>query len=91
MASDMILKLVAEHGPWVLLVFYLLYRDLQKDQATRAVLDKNSSILIEITTIIASGCPPQGGDDDLAPVHLCETATEGHLPRRPLSTSTVTK
>ena len=51
MTSDLILKLVAEHGPWVLLVFYLLYRDLQKDQATRAVLDKNSSILIEITTI----------------------------------------
>ena len=39
MTSDLILKLVAEHGPWVLLVFYLLYRDLQKDQATRAVLE----------------------------------------------------
>ncbi|WP_298562875.1 hypothetical protein [uncultured Aliiroseovarius sp.] len=61
MASDMILKLVAEHGPWVLLVFYLLYRDLQKDQATRAVLDKNSSILIEITTIIRERLPAAGG------------------------------
>ena len=60
MASDMILKLVAEHGPWVLLVFYLLYRDLQKDQATRAVLDKNSSILIEITTIIRERLPAAG-------------------------------
>lgn len=60
-ASDMVLKLVAEHGPWVLLVFYLLYRDLQKDQATRAVLDKNSSILIEITTIIRERLPAGGG------------------------------
>ncbi len=58
--SDMILRLVAEHGPWVLLVFYLLYRDLQKDQATRAVLDKNSAILIEITTIIRERLPRGG-------------------------------
>ncbi|MHA6266887.1 hypothetical protein [uncultured Aliiroseovarius sp.] len=61
MAGDLLLKLVAEHGPWVLLVFYLLYRDLQKDQATRAVLDKNSSILIEITTIIRERLPAGGG------------------------------
>lgn len=60
MASDLILRLVSEHGPWVLLVFYLLYRDLQKDQATRAVLDKNSSILIEITTIIRERLPAGG-------------------------------
>lgn len=63
MASDLILELVSEHGPWVLLVFYLLYRDLQKDQATRAVLDKNSSILIEITTIIRERLPAGGGRD----------------------------
>lgn len=62
MGSDIILKLVAEHGPWVLLVFYLLYRDLQKDQATRAVLDKNSAILIEITTIIRERLPGRGRD-----------------------------
>ncbi|PID35156.1 MAG: hypothetical protein CR964_01155 [Rhodobacterales bacterium] len=62
MAGDMILRLVAEHGPWVLLVFYLLYRDLQKDQATRAVLDKNSAILIEITTIIRERLPIRGRD-----------------------------
>ncbi|WP_300518311.1 hypothetical protein [Aliiroseovarius sp.] len=61
MGSDVILKLVAEYGPWVTLVFYLLYRDLQKDQATRAVLDKNSSILIEITTIIRERLPGKGG------------------------------
>jgi len=60
MGSDLILKLVAENGPWALLVFYLLYRDLQKDQATRAVLDKNSSILIEITTIIRERLPAGG-------------------------------
>lgn len=63
MASDLILELVSEHGPWVLLVFYLLYRDLQKDQATRTVLDKNSSILIEITTIIRERLPAGGGRD----------------------------
>ena len=57
MGGDLILRLVADHGPWVLLVFYLLYRDLQKDQATRAVLDKNSAILIEITTIIRERLP----------------------------------
>ena len=57
MGSDLLLRLVAEHGPWVLLVFYLLYRDLQKDQATRAVLDKNSTVLVEITTIIRERLP----------------------------------
>ncbi len=61
MAPDLILKLMAEHGPWVVLVFYLLWRDLQKDQATRAVLDKNSAILIEITTIIRERLPAGGG------------------------------
>ncbi len=57
MASDLILKLVSEHGPWVLLVFYLLWRDLQKDQATRQVLDKNSEILIELATMIRERLP----------------------------------
>ncbi|MDJ1007278.1 MAG: hypothetical protein QNJ13_05575 [Paracoccaceae bacterium] len=57
MGSDLILKLVADHGPWVLLVFYLLYRDLQKDQATRAVLDKNTAILTEMATIIKERLP----------------------------------
>ncbi len=52
MVSDLILKLVAEHGPWVLLVFYLLYRDVQKDQATRAALNKNTEVLIEMTTLV---------------------------------------
>ena len=57
MASDVILKLVADHGPWVLLVFYLLYRDLQKDMATRAVLDKNTTTLLEMATIIKERLP----------------------------------
>lgn len=52
MGSDLILRLVSDHGPWVLLVFYLLYRDHQKDDATRSVLDKNTTILIEMTTLI---------------------------------------
>lgn len=57
MTSDLILKLVADHGPWVLLVFYLLYRDVQKDQATRAVLDKNTAVLLEMATIIRERLP----------------------------------
>ncbi len=57
MGPDLVLKLVAEHGPWALLVFYLLYRDLQKDQATRAVLDKNTAILLEMATIIRERLP----------------------------------
>jgi hypothetical protein len=60
MPGDVFLSLLAEHGPWVLLVFYLLWRDLQKDQATRAGLDKNSAILIEITTIIRERLPYGG-------------------------------
>ena len=57
MLTDAIVRLAAEHGPWVLLVFYLLWRDAQKDIATRAVLDKNSAILVEITTIIRERLP----------------------------------
>lgn len=61
MTADLLARLAADHGPWVVLVFYLLWRDLQKDQATRAVLDKNSSILIEITTIIRERLPDGRG------------------------------
>lgn len=57
MGADVLFKLVADHGPWALLVFYLLYRDLQKDQATRAVLDKNTTILTEMATIIRERLP----------------------------------
>jgi hypothetical protein len=61
MGAELFVRLLADHGPWVLLVFYLLWRDLQKDQATRAVLDKNSAVLIEITTIIRERLPGRGG------------------------------
>ena len=52
MGSDLILKLVSEHGPWVLLVFYLLWRDAQKDAATREALSKNTAVLIEMATLL---------------------------------------
>lgn len=55
--SDLLLSLLAEHGPWVVLVFYLLYRDLQKDEATRAALEKNTEVLIEMTTLIRERLP----------------------------------
>ena len=57
MASDIVLKLVADHGPWVLLVFYLLYRDVQKDQATRDVLHQNTQVLTEMTTMVRERLP----------------------------------
>ena len=57
MGGDLIFKLVAEHGPWVLLVFFLLWRDLQKDQTTRAALDKNALVLTEIATVIRERMP----------------------------------
>lgn len=55
--SDLILRLVSEHGPWVLLVFYLLYRDAQKDFATREALNKNTAVLIEMTTLVRDRVP----------------------------------
>ncbi len=55
--SDTLIGALAEHGPWVLMVFFLLYRDLQKDQATRTVLDKNTQILVEMTTMIRERLP----------------------------------
>lgn len=57
MGGDFIVRLAAEHGPWVLLVFYLLWRDIQKETATRAILDKNAMVLTEIATIIRERLP----------------------------------
>ncbi len=57
MTADVLLAAAAENGPWALLVFYLLWRDLQKDRVTRDVLDKNSAILIEMTTMIRERLP----------------------------------
>ena len=57
MPENDIYALVAEHGPWVVLVFFLLWRDVQKEQATRAVLDKNAHVLTEIATVIRERMP----------------------------------
>lgn len=57
MPSDAIVKILSEHGPWVLLVFYLLYRDLQKDQAVRELLNKNTLVLTELATLIRERLP----------------------------------
>ena len=64
MSNEFFVSLLTEHGPWVVLVFYLLWRDLQKDQATRAVLDKNSQILTQITTIIQERLPRSRGNGE---------------------------
>ncbi|MGI9395133.1 MAG: hypothetical protein ACR2OY_10850 [Boseongicola sp.] len=55
--GDQVFALVAEHGPWVVLVFFLLWRDVQKEQLTRAVLDKNAVVLTEIATVIRERMP----------------------------------
>lgn len=57
MSGDLLVKLVADHGPWAVLVFFLLWRDAEKDRATRAVLDKNAAILTEIATVIRERLP----------------------------------
>lgn len=60
MPDSVWVTLVSENGPWVVLVFYLLYRDLQKDQVTRDVLNKNTEVLVEITTMIRERLPRSG-------------------------------
>ena len=57
--SELFPRIAAEHGPWVLLVFFLLWRDFEKDKVTRALLDKNTAILAELTTIIRERLPAQ--------------------------------
>ncbi len=52
-----IFGLVAEHGPWVLLVFFLLWRDVHKENTTRHVLNKNAEVLTEIATVIRERMP----------------------------------
>jgi hypothetical protein len=54
------LPLLAENGPWALMVFYLLFRDQQKDVATREVLNKNTLVLAEMTTLLRERLPPRG-------------------------------
>ncbi len=55
--DEVLFPLLAEHGPWVLLVFYLLYRDFEKDKITRALLDKNTGIITELAVIIRERLP----------------------------------
>src|SRR5690606_37963306 len=45
MPDSVWLPLLTEHGPWALMVFYLLWRDQQKEAATRDVLNHNSVVL----------------------------------------------
>lgn len=52
MEVEPLFSLVAEHGPWAMLVFYLLFRDAQKDLVTREVLNKNTAVLIELATLM---------------------------------------
>ncbi len=52
MTEQLLTRILAENGPWVLLVFYLLWRDVQKEQALRQLLHKNTEILVEMTTMI---------------------------------------
>jgi hypothetical protein len=40
-----------------MLVFYLLWRDLQKDQATRELLTKNTHMLVEMATLVRERLP----------------------------------
>ncbi len=57
MGDEVMFRTLAEHGPWVMLVFYLLWRDLQKDQATRELLTKNTHMLVEMATLVRERLP----------------------------------
>ena len=57
MSGDVLLKILSAHGPWVILVFFLLWSDDEKDKATRAVLAKNATVLTEIATVIKERMP----------------------------------
>lgn len=60
MDSTVLVPLLTQHGPLALLVFYLLWRDTEKDKATRAVLDKNTLVLSEMSTILKERLPRAG-------------------------------
>ena len=57
--SELIVKTLSDHGPWVLLVFYLLYRDFEKDKLTRGIVERNTRILTEMSTIIRERLPAE--------------------------------
>ncbi|SIN86848.1 hypothetical protein SAMN05444002_1126 [Vannielia litorea] len=56
-------SLLTEHGPWVLLVFLLLFKDHKKDETTRAALHRNTEIIIELTTLIRERLPGRAGGE----------------------------
>ncbi|MBS8228376.1 hypothetical protein DYI42_19300 [Vannielia litorea] len=60
MPSNVWISLLTEHGPWVLLVFFLLFKDHKKDETTRAALHRNTEIIIELTTLIRERLPGRG-------------------------------
>jgi hypothetical protein len=57
MGGEIWVQVLTEHGPWALLVFYLLWRDGEKDRATREVLERNTLVLGEMTTILRERLP----------------------------------
>ena len=54
------IAVLGEHGPWVALVFYLLWRDLQKEAALREALRVNTGILTELAVLIRERMPRGG-------------------------------
>jgi len=60
MSDTLWATILTENGPWALLVFYLLWRDIQKEQAIREALNKSSTILVELTTLIKERLPRGG-------------------------------
>jgi len=61
MPANVWIGLLTEHGPWVLLVFFLLFKDHKKDETTRAALHRNTEIITELTTLIRERLPARGG------------------------------
>lgn len=58
--GGVIVELARESGPWAALVFYLLWRDLQKEAAIREALKVNTGVLTEMTTLIRERMPRSG-------------------------------
>lgn len=57
MTETLVKTILSENGPWVGLVFYLLFRDYQKDQATREALNRTTHVLVELSTLIRERLP----------------------------------
>ncbi|MEM9344468.1 MAG: hypothetical protein AAGA87_15605 [Pseudomonadota bacterium] len=55
--SEALIQALTDDGPWVILVFFLIWRDFEKDKATRAVIDKSTAMLVEISTIVRERLP----------------------------------